>query len=202
MPTSPPRVQAPAATAAPPDDWPNWPRIFGIQITPGFKRLPKDPVAGLKFGENAGSPQTLELGVNVTVIILPPGWPVSFTLGASYASSSQKVDSDQTTHTSELGVGVRKTGAYGPLRPFVGAGFALCSVEVKDSYGTMGYETRVGAGSGGFLEAGAAWRIREIVDVGLTVRYSNFWSDKFPTQKAAYWDAGGLFAGLVVGYGP
>jgi len=38
--------------------------------------------------------------------------------------------------------------------------------------------------------------------VGLTLRYSNFWSDKFPTQKATYWDAGGLFAGLVVGYGP
>jgi len=195
-------VQAPAAKAASPDDWPTWPRIFGIQVAPGFKRLPRDPVAGLMFGYNAGSPQTLELGVNVSVIILPPGWPVSFTVGASYAASSQNAGIDQKTHTSELGLGVRKTGVHGPLRPFVGAGLALCAVEVKNDFGSQGYETSVGAGSGGFLEAGAVWRLREVIDLGLTVRYSNFWSDWYPTEKAAHWDAGGFFAGLLVGYGP
>jgi len=156
------------------------------------------------YGNNAGSPQTSEIGFNFTFIVLPPGWPVSLTLGTSYASSSQRLGAglDETAHTSEIGVGARKTIAYGPVRAFGGAGLALCSLEVKDQYVGQSYMTWVGAGSGGFLEAGATWRIKEIVDVGLTVRYSNFWSDRFPVQKARYWDAGGLFGGLLVGYGP
>ena len=177
--------------------------MFGVQLAPGFKVLPRDPVAGVMFGYNGGSPQTLEIGFNFTFIVLPPGWPVSLTLGTSYASSSQRLgDLDEMTHTSELGVGARKTIAYGPVRAFGGAGLALCSLQIKDEHVGQGYETWVGAGSGVFLEAGAAWRIKEIVDVGLTVRYSNFWSDWYPTAKARYWDAGGLFAGLLVGYGP
>jgi hypothetical protein len=177
--------------------------VFGIQLASGFKRLPKDPVAGLMFGYNAGSPQTQELGLNLSVIILPPGWPVSITVAASYASSSQRIPNvDESTSTSELGVGARKTFATGPVRPFVGAGFALGGVAVDDARDGLGHETWVGAGSGGFLEAGAAWRIKEIVDLGLTLRYSSFWSDYYPGQKAHYWDAGGFFAGLLVGYGP
>ena len=193
------------ATPAPAQSAPT-PRIFGIQVAPGFKRLPQDPVAGLMFGYNGGTAQTSEVGLHLTLIILPPGWPVSLTVGASYASQSQKVfggNIDETTSTSELGIGVRKTLSVGPLRPFAGAGFALGGVQVKDDSGAMGYETRVGAGSGGFLEAGAAWRIRETVDVGLTLRYSSFWSDWYPGgRKSQYWDAGGFFAGLMVGYGP
>lgn len=153
-------------------------------------------------GYNAGTPQTLELGLHLSVIILPPGWPVSLTVAASYASSGQKVGGiDQTTSTSELGIGVRKTLARGPLRPFAGAGFAMGGIAIKDDAGSQGYGTWVGGGSGGFLEAGAAWRVNQI-DLGLTVRYSYFWSRFYPAADVSYWDAGGFFAGLLVGYGP
>lgn len=202
-PAAPPTVKAATpATLAPPPEAPS-PRVFGIQVAAGFKRLPHDPVAGVMYGYNPGTPQTHELGLNLTIIILLPGSPISLTVGFSYASSSQKIyggNVDEITSTSELGIGIRKTLSVGPLRPFAGAGFALGGLEVKDDSGAMGYESRHAAGRGGFVEVGAAWRIRETVDVGVTLRYSNFWSAW--SAGARYWDAGGIFGGLMVGYGP
>src|SRR5262245_30864481 len=198
----PPTVRAPASPPPPAAPSAPSPRVFGIQVAPGLKYLPRDPVAAAMSGYNPGSPQTLELGLNLSLIILPPGWPVSLTVSASYASQTQEIGVTETTSTSELGVGVRKTFVRGPLRSFVGGGLAMGGIQIKDDAGAQGYRTWVGGGSGAFLEAGAAWRIREIVDAGLIARVSNFWSRFYPVGEANYWDTGGAFVGLLVGYGP
>jgi hypothetical protein len=176
------------------------PTVVDLQAAVGLKLLPHDPVAGLMFGDNGGFPQTSQLGLDIALVVQPRCWPVSPTLIFGYGRSSRNrgVSFEETVTTLDLGLGVRKTFDVGNVHPFVGAGFALGVVSINDQF-TDGYETWRGAGSGGFAEAGAFIRVRSILDIGLTVRYSNFWSDWFPVRKARYWDAGGLFGGVIVG---
>jgi hypothetical protein len=184
------------------------PRVFGIQLTPGVKYLAHDPVTGLSFGNAGGSPQTRELGLGVTLIFLPRGWPVSLTVGGAYAASPSKHYTsrydgpfDESASTTELGVGVRKTFGRAILRGFVGTGLALCSASVRDDF-AQGYESGGSGGSGAFVEAGGVARVRGLVDVGGYLRYSTFPFEWFPTIKAQHFDAGGIAVGLIVGFGP
>jgi hypothetical protein len=175
-------------------------KVVDFQLAAGFKRLPRDPVSGIMFGENGGYPQTSQLGLNASVIVTPRRWPIGMTFGVTYASSSRDRGYQETVSTTEIGSGVRKTFELNPVHAFVGAGWALGGISIRDDF-SNGYETWNGAGSGGYLEGGGFIRLLSTVDLGLAVRYSRFWMD---VGRAAprYWDAGGFFAGVLVGVAP
>jgi hypothetical protein len=183
-------------------------RVLGIQVTPGLKFLSNDPVTVLNFGNAGGAPQTSELGLGVTIIVLPRGWPLSLTVGGSYAASRGKqywnrYDGyfEESASTFELTFGARRTFGEGKTRAFVGAGLGLGAARVRDDF-AQGYESGGGGGSGGFAEAGAFARLNGLVDLGVFLRYSTFPFEWTPTIKAQYIDAGGLAVGLMVGFGP
>jgi hypothetical protein len=151
------------------------PRVFGIQVAPGLKFVAHDPVSGVGFAAG-GSPQTVEIGLGVTLIVLPRGWPVSLTVGGTYASSPSKHYSsmfkgpfDESASTLELGVGVRKTFGRENARGFFGGGLALCGAQVHDEFAN-GSQGEGSGGSGGFAEAGAFARVGRLVDLGAFVR--------------------------------
>ena len=140
-----------------------------------------------------GQPQSLGLGFNVAVVMSPRKWPVSLTVEGSYSSSSRnRPGYEETASTTEFGAGVRKTFGGPAMHAFAGAGLALGGVNVADHF-AGGDETFVGAGSGGFIEAGAFVRARSMVDLGLIFRFSSLWSDWFPVEKGALLERWRLF---------
>jgi hypothetical protein len=132
--------------------------------------------------------------------------PVHFAMDILYSKADEIVDSsfagpvDITAKSREYALGVRKVWELGPFRPSLGAGGCLIAVDLD--YDAPGFHQSFGDNAYGlWIEGGVAWRLAGHLNLGLDVRFSHadarFTRNGLPIDVAA----GGLHAGLVVGYG-
>lgn len=132
--------------------------------------------------------------------------PVHLAIDLFASKKSSTVDvpglgsADVSARTREFSLGIRKVWKPGHFRPFLGAGG--CIVNVDLSVEAPGFhQSNQDNAYGVWVEGGLMWRIGEHVNLGLDARYSHadasFTRNGLPTDVAA----GGVHAGLIVGYG-
>lgn len=121
----------------------------------------------------------------------PTRWPVHLAL-EGYGARSFDGGNSSTTIT-EFSGGLRRVFAFGPVRPFVGAGAGYTLA----AYSQRGLETKTDRGTVIWAGAGAAFRVRSYGNVGVQVRYST--ADVTLGSRTV--DAGGVHLGVTVGMG-
>jgi hypothetical protein len=132
--------------------------------------------------------------------------PVWFALDVFGSEASDTVDSpflgpvDVKATSREYSIGIRKVWEPGVTRPFLGAGGCMIAVDLD--YNAAAFHQKFGDNAYGlWIEGGVTWRIVKHMNLGLDVRYSradaHFTRNGLPVDVAA----GGLHAGLLIGYG-
>ena len=116
------------------------------------------------------------------------------------ANGDPAVDAPVSGSSTEFGIGVRKVWGQGAARPHLGAGADVVSASEERSgpYGKTSNEDR---GYGAWIDAGVSWRLAGHLNLGFELRYSMS-NLSFGTGSAARdVKAGGVHAGLLLGYG-
>ena len=137
-----------------------------------------------------------------------PDWPVHVALDVFGSSDEREVfdpsiPAAATTRAStfELGAGVRKTwslGKNGGTRPYVGGGIAFIDGEVEIE--VFGLTTSVEDDAiGPWVSGGVFWRLGKRFNIGFDARYTSADIELAPGTGEV--DAGGLHAGLLLGFG-
>lgn len=105
-----------------------------------------------------------------------------------------------TGSTIEYGVGIRKEWGRGLFRPRIASGGALVEARVeRETQGSVFKRDRSGIGL--WVAGGFAFRIARHFDLGLEIRYSKSTVELGRGFEQLQVEAGGLHAGLGVGFG-
>ncbi|HEX4825265.1 MAG TPA: hypothetical protein VFV19_13245 [Candidatus Polarisedimenticolaceae bacterium] len=132
--------------------------------------------------------------------------PVHFAMDILYSQKDSVVDSpflgpvDVKSSSAEYAIGVRKVWDLGAFHPLVGAGG--CLVAVNLDYDAPGFHPHYADNAYGlWIEGGLSWRLAGHMNLGLDARYTHadarFMRNGLPVDIAA----GGLHAGVLLGYG-
>jgi len=132
--------------------------------------------------------------------------PVHFAMDVLYSQADDVVASgflgpvDVSAKSREYALGVRKVWERGTFQPFVGAGGCLIAVDLD--FDANGFHPSYSDNAYGlWVEGGLQWRLAGHLNLGLDVRFSHadarFSRNGVPVDVAA----GGLHAGLLIGYG-
>ncbi|MDC1286425.1 porin family protein [Gammaproteobacteria bacterium] len=126
-------------------------------------------------------------------------WPVSISIdlfGSGTDSNNDDLIRDQG-YTVEQHFGVRKTWSFdnSNFHPYAGGGLAIINAgfEQRDSVGGAKDDD---TGTGPWIGGGAYWNVTSNINLGVDVRYSKADVTVFDQEI----NAGGLLAGLTVGY--
>jgi len=124
-------------------------------------------------------------------------WPVSVALDflGSYDDVTQ-LGTKFEGGTFEFDVGVRKIWEVSgsPVRPYIGGGLAFVSAKLEESGPFPASDEDNGTGI--WLNGGVYWTLGQSFNLGLDLRYS----DAEVTLYDVDGEAGGTFAGLMLGY--
>lgn len=145
-----------------------------------------------------------ELGISMD--FKQKSWPVSMVIGylsssdegtvSMYVSGLGTVSFDMEAETTELSFGVRKIFDDSPsVRPYIGAGIALISAEVKGS--ALGVSVSDDDSATGFWFGGGVYfTISEQFNIGFNLRLSQAEVTLYDVEG----EAGGTHYGLLLGY--
>ena len=124
-------------------------------------------------------------------------WPVSIAIDflGSYSEQTE-FGIKYEGSTSEIDVGVRKIWEVSgtPMHPYIGGGIAFINGEFKGTALTSRSENDNGTGV--WLNGGIYWTLGQSFNLGFDVRYSSADVTLFGIEA----DAGGSYAGLLLGY--
>jgi opacity protein-like surface antigen len=138
-----------------------------------------------------------------------PDWPVH--IAADLLGSTREAEivdptvgerPDATGSTFELDLGVRKIWLDKAVHPYAGGGLTLvrAEVEIDSSFETFNTDDD---GVGAWLGGGIFWRLGKRFNIGADVRWStaDVEFEAGPGEAREKTDAGGLHAGLLLGFG-
>lgn len=102
--------------------------------------------------------------------------------------------------TLEYAFGVRRTWTTHKAHPQIGGGASIVSAhrDVTSATGTVKHDD---LGYGGWIEAGLSWRLAGHLNLGVDVRYTLVDVDLGTQMVPDDVPAGGIHAGLLIGYG-
>ncbi|HET9481012.1 MAG TPA: hypothetical protein VFP98_04580, partial [Candidatus Polarisedimenticolia bacterium] len=137
-----------------------------------------------------------ELGVEVS--IGPGNWPIDLALDAFFSAGDEEefgLDIDLTTQ--EFAGGIRKIWEAGNARPYIGGGLAIirADAEISTPGGSVSDDD---IGIGPWFGGGVFWRIGQAFNIGIAGRWS---TADVEFDGGPEVDAGGLHAGLLLGWG-
>ena len=124
-------------------------------------------------------------------------WPVSIALDIlGSADDTRELGVDIDGSTVEFNAGVRKIWEVhrSSVRPYIGGGIAFINAELE----TTGFNTVTveDDGTGFWINGGVYWTLGQHFNLGLDLRYS----EAEVTLLGVDVEAGGAFAGLLLGY--
>jgi hypothetical protein len=130
---------------------------------------------------------------------------VHFSMDAFYSrknvtSPNPAVDSLVGASSGEFSIGVRKIWNLGATRPHLGGGatFIDLSEELDGPSGRQSYSDHA---YGAWIDAGISWRLAKHLNLGIETRYSKADAEIGKVFEPRSVDAGGFYAGLLIGYG-
>ena len=134
------------------------------------------------------------------------GWPVHIAIDLLGSTKEETVFDpfigtfDLKGSTSEIGVGVRKIWQSDKMRPHLGGGIALVNGEIEGALGGISV-TSDDSTVGAWVDGGIFWRLGNRFNIGFDARYSK--AEIKPSVSGVEFDveAGGLHAGLLLGFG-
>lgn len=102
--------------------------------------------------------------------------------------------------TIEYSLGVRKVWGRRLVRPYVGGGGMLVAATIEE-LSSFGRVERNDTSVGAWVDAGVIFRLRSGFETGLDIRFSRANIDLGRGFEEIQKNAGGVHAGIVIGYG-
>ena len=128
-------------------------------------------------------------------------WPVHIAIDLLGSTQDDTISGVKLTgSTNELDFGARKQWEKGNARPFLGGGLGWVKGELKASSGGVSISSD-DSSVGGWVDAGAFWRLGQRFNLGLEGRYSKAKIKPEVSGVTADVEAGGLHLGLLLGFG-
>jgi hypothetical protein len=130
---------------------------------------------------------------------------VHFSVDAFYSSKTvvnpnPSVDALVGGSSAEFAIGVRKIWNLGATRPHLGGGASFIDIR-EELDGPSGHFSYSDHAYGAWIDAGVSWRLAKHLNLGIEARYSKADGELGNAFEPRAVDAGGFYAGLLVGFG-